>query len=365
MIKRLLLCALPLAAQSAFDRGNDHLRAGRLTEAEQAYKLHLKTNPTDAQALANLGAVQARREDYAAAIGAYQKALKAAPSLTPIYLNLGLAHYKSRQWSQARIAFDRFLKFQPAHRQTQQLRALSLLELEDYAEAAKAFEALTPTGDATILIGLATAYTKSNRPADAQKLLEPLLEQGASPELQLTLGQAYFAEGQDNDALAAFEKARTLNPNLPTLGLHIGAVLWRQRKLPEAVAEWRAELNRFPANAEALFTLGAAVALTGGDTNESENLLRKALTQKPNHARANYQLAKLVWQRRKAPEAIPCLERAVKNDPDLREAYYLLGRVYQESGRKADAQRVFARVKELAGKARSQQLDLFSEPSPQ
>jgi tetratricopeptide (TPR) repeat protein len=365
MLKRLLFCTLTLAAQSAYDKGNDHLRAGRLAEAEQAYKLHLKANPNDAQALANLGAVQARREDFGAAIVSYQRALKAAPNLTPIYLNLGLAHYKSRQWAQARAAFEAFLKVQPAHRQTQQLRALALLELEAYAEAVTAFEALTPTNDATILIGLATAYTKSNRPADAQKLLGPLLEQGTSPELQLTLGQAYFAEGQDTDAMAAFQKARALNPALPTLGLNIGAVLWRQRKLPEAVAEWRAELQRFPANAEANFTLGAAVALTGGDPKESEQLLRKALALKPNHPRANYQLAKLVWQQRKAPEAIPCLERAVKNDPDLREAYYLLGRVYQETGRKADAQRVFARVKALSEKARSQQLDLFSEPSPQ
>ena len=365
MFKRLLFCTLTLAAQSAFDRGNDHLRAGRLADAEQAYKLHLKTNPTDAQALANLGAVQARREDYASAIVSYQRALKAAPSLTPIFLNLGLAHYKQRQWPQALGAFNEFLKFQPAHRQTLQLRALTLLELESFPEAAKAFEALTPTNDATVLIGLATAYTKSNRAAEAQKLLGPLLDQGTSPELQLTLGQAYFGEGQDADAMAAFQKARALNPNLPTLGLHIGAVLWRQRKLPEAVAEFRGELKRFPADAEANFTLGAAVALTGGDLKESEQLLRKALAQKPNHPRANYQLAKLVWQQRKAPEAIPCLERAVKNDPDLREAYYLLGRVYQETGRKADSQRVFARVKELADKARSRQLDLFSEPSQQ
>lgn len=362
MIKLFFLCTLTLAAQSAFDTGNDHLRAGRLTEAEQAYKLHLKANPADAQALANLGAVQARRDNYSAAILSYQKALKAAPSLTPIYLNLGLAYYKSLHWAQARNAFDEFLKFQPAHRQALQLRALTLLELENYSEAVKSFEALTPTADATILIGLATAYTRSNRPAEAQKLLGPLLEQGTSPELQLSLGQAYLAGGQDDDALAAFYKARALNPNLPSLGLNIGAVLWRQHKRPAAVAELRAELHRFPNSAEALFALGSAVALTGGDPKESEQLLRKALAQRPNHPRTNYQLAKLVWQQRKAPEAIPCLERAVKNEPDLREAHYLLSRVYQESGRKADAQLALERFKALADKARSRQLDLFSEP---
>ncbi len=361
----LFLGTLSITAQTAFDKGNDHLRAGRLAEAEAAYQLHLKANPADAQALANLGAVQARRENYAAAVRSYQAALKAAPALTPIWLNLGLAHYKSRQWTQALAAFDTFLKTQAGHRQTMQLRALTLMELERFAEAAVAFEGLLPANDATILIGLATAYAKSGRGAEAQKLLGPLLEQGTSPEVQLTLGQAYYAEGQDAEALAAFERARALRADLPTVGLHIGAVLWRQRKLAEAVKEWRGELTRHPGSAEALFTLGTAVALTGGDTKESEQLLRRALALRPNHARANYQLAKLIWQQRKAPEAIPCLEKAVKNDPELREAHYLLGRIYQDAGRKAEAARVFAKVKELADKARSQQLDLFSEPSPQ
>jgi hypothetical protein len=34
MIRPLVLCTLALAAQSAYDKGNDHLRAGRLAEAE-------------------------------------------------------------------------------------------------------------------------------------------------------------------------------------------------------------------------------------------------------------------------------------------------------------------------------------------
>jgi tetratricopeptide (TPR) repeat protein len=361
----LLSLTLVLHAQSLYDKGNALLQAGRLAESETAYRAHLKANPNDVPALANLGTVLSRRENFAEAIGIYQRAVKLRPDLAPLHLNLGIAHFKTRAWQPALASFEIFLKAQPANRQAKHLKALCLVELERYADAAVAFESLLPTGDATVLLGLVTSYLKTNRGEDARKLLAPLIERGDSAELQLTLGQAYFSEGQDKEALEAFQKARQLNPALPTLSLKIGSVYWRMKNFPEALTEFRAELARFPESAEAEFTTGAAIALTGGDLKEAEALLRQSLTRKPLHARANFQLAKLIWQQRKAPEAIPCLEKAVKSEPDLREAWYLLGRVYQEKGRTQDAARAFARMRELADKQRSQQLDLFSEPPTQ
>jgi tetratricopeptide (TPR) repeat protein len=358
-MKTFALLSLSLFAQPHYEQANAHLQAGRLAEAEAGYRAQLKLTPNHVESLANLGAVLSKREKFSEAIQAYQRALKMRPDIAPLHLNLGLAYFKSRRWAEAAASFERFA----GNRQAAQLRALSLIELERYDDAARAFESLLPSEDNTILIGLSTAYVKSNRGAEAQKLLAPMIARGSSAELQFTLGQAYFAEGQDDDALAAYRQAQALNANLPTLRLHIGAVFWRKKQVEEAIKEWRAERQQFPDSAEAAYTLGAALTLAGGDAKEAELLLRAALAKKPDHARANYQLAKLVWQQRKAPEALPCLEKAVKSDPELREAYYLLGRVYQESGRKADAARVFARVKEITEKQRSRQLDLFSEPA--
>lgn len=352
--------ALPLLAQSLYDRGNEHFAAGRLVEAEAAYRGHLKANPHHVEALANLGSLLSRREQFSQAISFYQRALKLRQDLAPLHLNLGLAYFKTRQWASAAASFEKL----PGNRQAAQLRGMCLLELERYDDAAGAFEALLPAADTTVLIGLATAYVKSGRGAEAQKLLAPLIASGDSPELQLILGQALFQEGQNDDALAAFRKARELKPDLPMAGLYIGAALWKKKQNAEAVAEWRRERNRFPSDAEAAYTLGAALLLTGGDPKETESLLRGVLAKKPARARANYQLAKLIWQQRKAPEAIPCLERSVKSDPNLREAHYLLARIYQSMGRKADADRMYARVKVIADKERSEQLDLFSEPPP-
>jgi tetratricopeptide (TPR) repeat protein len=355
-----LFLILILAQSNLYDRGGELLRAGKFAEAEQAYRAHLKNNPNHVEALANLGAVLSRREDFTGAISQYRKALALRPDLAPLHLNLGLAYFKARRWAEAIPHFEDFLKTQPGHRQSMQLRALSLLELEKYADAALAFEALLP-GDASVQLGLATAYLRSDRVAQAQQILTPLLEQGSSAEVLLTVGQALFVEDRLDEAMDSLLKARRLSPNLPTLALNVGAIHWKKKQTAEAIAEWRSELKAHPTSTEAKFTLGAALSMSGGDKIEAERLLRLSLAEKPGHARANYHLARLVWQTKRNPEAVSCLEKSIAATPDYREAYYLLGTIQQALGRKDEAAKAFAAVKRLSAKELSTQQDLFSE----
>lgn len=357
-----LFPALLWGQADLFELGNARLRAGQMAEAEQAYRGHVKLHPQHGEALANLGSVLTRREAYAEAIDCYQRALRLQPKLTPLYLNLGLAYFKTQQWEPAVAQFDRFLRAQAGHRQAMQLRALALLELERYPEAAAAFEALlVGSSDPTISLGLATAYLRSNRAAAAEKLLLPLMAEGKSPELLLAMGQALLVEERFDEALETLLRARALQPGLPTLSLHIGAVYWRKKDVAKAIREWQGELQTAPESPQALFTLGAALAQSNGDGAESERLLRGALSRKPRHARANFQLAKLLWQKNRSPEAVACLENAITADPKYREAHYLLATVYQAQGQKEEAAREFAAVKRLSAAEVATQQDLFSE----
>lgn len=351
--------AVTRTAEQAFEAARQLHQAGRWNEAERAYLAYLKQYGSTPAALANLGAVLVRQEKFEQAISRYQQALKLAPALTPIRLNLGLAYLKSGRREPALEQFDSFLKQEPANRQVLELRAMTLLELERFDEAAKAYSGLMPASDTSILLGLATAYTRLGKSAEARTVLQPLLERNDSAEVQLLLGQALFGDGRLDDALDAYQRAGQLNPNLPMLHLHLGAVYWRKQDTDAALAEWRRELALHPGSYQANYTLGAALALSTSGGDEAVALLRKAVRLRPRSAAALYQLAKLLWQRSKSQEAASLLERSVQADNKYREAHYLLGTVYQSLGRKQEAAREFALVKKMSQEEVNRTRDIF------
>ncbi len=360
----ILACATTVRPQQTADQLFESARtaqiAGKIAEAESAYRVYLERFGPRPEIFANLGVVLASRENYPEAIRYYQQALQLDPSLTPLHLNLGLAYFKQGQYEPAIEQFDLLLQSYPDNRKAAQLRAIALLETEHFAEAEKQFQALTP-GDLSITVGLATALVRQQKTAEAKAVLEPVLARADSAEVQLILGQADLNEGHLDEALAAFERARRLNPELRSLRLNIGMVYWRQRKTDQALAEWRAEYAAQPGNFEAVYTLGAAVALNPSEQQQAEDYLRKAIALRPYNSRANYQLAKVIWQSRKDKEAAALLERATQADPTFREALLLSATVLRTLGREAEAKRASEQAERLSRTEMSRHRDSFAE----
>ena len=88
-----LLFAVMLAAvpQNSLDRGQQALQAGDLSGAEQLFRQYLSQNPNSAEALSNLGAICARRQQYSDAVAWYEKALRANPKLIAVHFNIAIA----------------------------------------------------------------------------------------------------------------------------------------------------------------------------------------------------------------------------------------------------------------------------------
>src|SRR5712692_7306875 len=91
MLSELLLVVMLAAVQNALDSGQQALQAGDLTRAEQLFRQYLSQNPHSAEALSNLGAICARREQFSDAVAFYEKALQANPKLTPVHFNMAVA----------------------------------------------------------------------------------------------------------------------------------------------------------------------------------------------------------------------------------------------------------------------------------
>jgi Flp pilus assembly protein TadD len=77
--------------------------------------------------------------------------------------------------------------------------------------------------------------------------------------------------------------------------------------------------------------------------------LTRVLAIEPNHANANYEYGKAKLAAGDLPAAVEHLERAAKAGPSKPYIHYQLGRAYFKVGRQRDAEREFARVRELRG----------------
>jgi predicted Zn-dependent protease len=79
----------------------------------------------------------------------------------------------------------------------------------------------------------------------------------------------------------------------------------------------------------------------------------------PDSGPGRFALGNALFQGGQTEAAIPELKAALELEPQLKQAYFLLGRAYQKLGQQADAKAAFSKLDELnrsetAGQARKQ-----------
>jgi tetratricopeptide (TPR) repeat protein len=81
--------------------------------------------------------------------------------------------------------------------------------------------------------------------------------------------------------------------------------------------------------------------------DEAVALLKKALALKDDLRFAYIDLGSIYAQHQKYDDAVAVLRKAMELDPLEPDAHYRLARIYQVTGRKAEAQKEFAKVVSL------------------
>ena len=102
----VLLAAVP---QTALDSGRQALESGDLPRAEQFFKNYLSEHPDSAEALSNLAAVHARRQQFPEAVALYEKALRVNPKLTPVHFNIAVSLGRMNRFAEAAQHLRTFL----------------------------------------------------------------------------------------------------------------------------------------------------------------------------------------------------------------------------------------------------------------
>ncbi len=352
----------PAEATANFNRAVELQQQGKLNAAADEYRAALRLAPDYAEAQANLGAVLSRLGKYEEAVTAFETALKLNPQLTPIFFNLGIAHYRASQFGKAVEAFEKFLKVSPTVVQAGQLLGLSLVELGRNEEAVRQLEQTLRAApeDAAVLYSLGLAYLRLNRP-ELPWAIEKLasLPAGAAAAHQLK-GLTFFARFEFEKAIAELTEAQKLNAELPRLNYSFGLCYFKLGRNREAIAAFDNELKRKPQDITAMYYLASLHEAEAPDL--ARRYLDEVLKADPQLPEANALLGKLLVRQNKPAEALKPLELAVTKDATDPEKRYLLARVYQQLGRKAEAAREFAEVQRL--KAEKLKQDRANTPKP-
>ena len=132
---------IPLLEPHKADKKNDsalffnelgvaYRRAGRLSEAIQAYQSALSRDPDNPVITKNLGDTFYLKKDYPQAAEQYQKTLRSNHRFQQAHSSLGLAYYQMQLYRQALDEFEIVLKLDPKDEQAQKFREAILKKLK-------------------------------------------------------------------------------------------------------------------------------------------------------------------------------------------------------------------------------------------
>ncbi|MDD2904262.1 MAG: tetratricopeptide repeat protein [Syntrophales bacterium] len=155
----------------------------------------------------------------------------------------------------------------------------------------------------------------------------------------VNISMVYARLGRSSDAGAALRQALTLAPENPTANFNLGLLLAEQGRLPEAEAALRTALKANSQLPEAAYNLG--VLLAQDRLLEALPWCQKAHAWQPENPRYAFTLAFYLRQQGNIPQAMTVLAKQVRQHAANADIYFLLGELYEKTGRPEAAKGVY------------------------
>jgi tetratricopeptide (TPR) repeat protein len=211
----------------------------RYENAIEALLRAARLAPHDPTILYNLGTVYLAERRLSEAIAWLRRSIALRPNSARAHLILGLALQQNGEDEECALsAYRRAIELEPA--QTAEVHALVADLLWDNGrreDAVRSYERAAAAAPETTfgLLCLAKVLTAQHRPAAAiERLMQLVVRDPSSSDALLTLGHALAEVGRFDEAIASFERAVALSPELA--GAHHGLV--SSKRLTESDRPW-------------------------------------------------------------------------------------------------------------------------------
>jgi len=346
------------AMENRFRHGTEAMHNGSFDEAARDFLAVIRASPRFAEAYLNLGLAHEQQGKYEEAIQSLQQALKLKPTLRGANLFLGIAEYRLNHYEPAIAALNRELKVNGSDAHAWMWLGVAELAADRPEEAAVALDkaAKLAPEDVDILYHRGHAHMLVSK-ASYEHMLH------VSPDswrVHQVLAQAASQADRDIDAIAEYQAAIRGAPGQPGLHEELATEYWKSGKLDEAEAEYAQELTIDPHSLLATFKLGS-LRVERGKPQEGKPLIEAALKENHNLPNAYYYLGRSETQLGNDSAAVEDFKRAVaepNTDPDIaQQAYYQLSQLYRRLHQNDEAQAAlanFLRLKQEAGEHQQQ-----------
>lgn len=369
-------------ADIEFEKGKLAFGARDLKTAEAAYSAAVKLDPGQIGPLLGLADVALIKNTIRDADMWLRRAVQIAPKSPEVHLGFGKMYMVEKLYQKAEQEFKIAANSQPTNARAHVLLGDLYLEMLKPAQAIVEFRlalAAQPN-DGFSSYGLGVALSTSGQQLDeAKKMLQQATRLAPQyPEPWRALGRLHAEQKQFKEATTAFSQAIKLNPNDPGLLLDRGDVLLLQNDPAAAISDYQIAVSVAPKSAAASFKLGVAYQQAGNDAN-ARNSFISTIKLDPKHAMAYNNLAwlaaknktdlgealtwaktaialngksmqfldTLAWVHRARGEldqAVVLLKKLTSDKGAEPEAFYHLGVVFAEQGKKAEARLTFERA---------------------
>jgi tetratricopeptide (TPR) repeat protein len=318
-------------ADKMLQAATTHHQAGRLADAEKAYKKLLHADPVHFDGLRLLGGLYLQTGQLPYAVDRLEKAVRLRPQDPETLTNLGIALRGIGRSEDAQARYRQALDVRPNDQGA--LNQLGSL----YHESGRLTEALAIYGqvlqfypdEPSAHYNYANSLLMSGKVGDAIVQYEHALKLKPDYlEAMVNLGMALSQAGQGDPsrrwlgvAKAWFEKALKAAPYNVVILNNLGNVLRQMGQAVEALAMYREALRLRPEYAEAAINLATSLRDLG-QLDAAIESCRAALRYKPDSAEARINLGTFLQDLSRHDEAIEQFTEALRRKPSSLDAQW-------------------------------------------
>lgn len=179
------------------------------------YLQAIEKDPGYAEGYVGIAEIHIEQGKYQEGAEMLNKALKADPDYAPAYKHMGELWLKAQDYEKARDNYKKYVELTGNDLYAQQRYASFLFLTRDYAQTVKVLESLDTTTNLGLRL-LGMAYLELGEPQQSRaymmRYFAQMKEAYTIPTDWLTRGKAQMAVGEEEGAMADFEKAQEMDP---------------------------------------------------------------------------------------------------------------------------------------------------------